>query len=467
MSISSSLYTGMSSLFCLGDKLGTIGDNLANTNTTGFRANRVSFEDILFEATQAGGVRLSPAGVKSDFSAEGSAQFSRIATNMAITGEGLFILRDPDATGAAYYTRAGEFSFNSEGYLVNPRGYVVQGYQFDAQGTELTGLGDIQFNLTTPAATLWDPNPVPEFVSDPMASTRLKLNTNVDAGSIEHSSGGLFSQWDATNAEPMSSSAYELRSSQDIYDDSGATHIIEFFFDKTSTDGTWEYLVTTPPAGPGAAADEGVLARGTLTFGNDGIIESMSMENYQGGAWAAGTPDSNGYLAFETPFSGAANIELDLGISYTAGFWQYAGQTSTQFGIGSYTRFSTADGYGEGDLNNFSVTSEGIIRANFNNGVTSDLFRVGLANSNDPSSHFKRIGYSLFQADPESAALITSDRPGRAGLGKIMGSSLETSNVDMAEQFGDLIFTQRAFQANSKSMVAADEMLKTLIALKT
>ncbi len=465
MSISSSLYTGMSSLFALGEKLGTIGDNLANINTTGFRANQVSFEDILFEATNSGSVRLSPAGIKSDFSEEGAVQSSRIATNMAITGEGLFILSDPDATGATYYSRAGEFSYNSEGYLVNPRGYIVQGYQFDAQGTEGSALTDIQLNLTMPAATLWSPTPVPRLVSSPSASTRLTLNTNVDAGSTEHSPGGLFGQWDAANAVPMSLNTYELRSAQDIYDDAGVTHTIELFFDKTSTDSTWEYLITAPPAAPGATTD-GVLARGTLTFGSDGILESMTMENYQGGAWAAGTPNSNGYLAFQTAFSGAANIELDLGINYPAGSWQPTPRASTQFGHGSYTIFSKTDGYGEGDFTNFSVTSEGVIRAGFNNGVTSDLFRVGLANSNDPASTFKRIGYSLYQADPESAALITSDKPGSAGLGKIMGSSLETSNVDMAEQFGDLIFTQRAFQANSKSMLAADEMVKTLIALK-
>ncbi len=456
MSISSSLYTGMSSLFALEEKLGTIGDNLANINTTGFRANQVSFEDILFEATNSGSVRLSPAGIKSDFSEEGAVQISRIATNMAITGEGLFILSDPDATGAAYYTRAGEFSYNSEGYLVNPRGYIVQGYQFDAQGTEGTALTDIQLNLTMPAPTIWSPTPVPRLVSLPSASTRLTLNTNIDAGSTDHPPGGLSLAWDARNAVPMGLGAYELRSAQDIYDDASVTHTIELFFAKTSAN-TWEYLITAPPAVPGATKAEGVLDQGTLTFGTDGILASMTM---------AGGTLSNEYLAFSTGFSGAANIELDLGINYTDGSWQPTPRASTQFGHGSYTIFSKTDGYGEGDFTNFSVTSEGIIRAGFNNGVNSDLFRVGLANSNDPASHFKRIGYSLYQADPDSAALITSDKPGSAGLGKIMGSSLETSNVDMAEQFGDLIFTQRAFQANSKSMIAADEMLKTLIALK-
>jgi len=455
----------MSSLFCLGDKLGTLGDNIANINTTGFKASQVSFEDILFEATNTGSVRLSPTGISSDFS-EGTIQSSHLDTNMAITGEGFFMLRNQEETAAAYYTRAGEFSFDSEGYLVNPGGYIVQGYQIDNQGTQATTLGDIQLALTTPDPTLLNPVPVPRLASYPTASTRLTLNSNLDARSTEHSAGGLFGQWDATNAEPISVDAYELQASQDIYDDQGDQHAISVFFDKTSTGNIWEYLITAPPTGLGATAAEGVLARGTITFNFDGIIEDMSLENYQGGGWVAGTPNTNGYLEFQTPFTGAGSIEFDLGTEYAAGAWQRGGQTTTQYGYSSYTIFSNTDGNGEGDLTHFAVSSDGIIKASFNNGVTSDLFRVGLANSNDPSSHFKRIGYSLYQADPQSAALITSDTPGSSGLGMIMGNSLENSNVDMAAQFGDLIFTQRAFQANAKSMVAADEMLRTLIALK-
>ncbi|NQT70758.1 MAG: flagellar hook-basal body complex protein [Desulfobacteraceae bacterium] len=464
MSISSSLYTGMSSLFCLSDKLGTIGDNIANVNATGFRAGQISFEDTLIEATNTGGVRLSPEGIKSDFSTQGSAQPSDIATNMAITGEGFFILSDPQVTGATYYTRAGEFSFDSDGYLANTRGKIVQGYQIDALGTEQTALTDIQLTLSTPAATLWDPTPVPRLVADPIASTKLTLNINADARSLEHSAGGLFGEWDATQAEPMDATAYELRSLQDIYDSAGAQHSIAIFFDKTAVDKTWEYLITSPPDVPGPPATDGILGRGAITFNSNGYIEDMTLET--GSGWAAVAPNANGYLAFQTPFVGAASIELDLGVSNTAGSWLYAGQTSTQFGYGSYTKFSDTDGYAEGDLVRFAVSTDGVINASFDNGVNRDLYRVGLANSNDPASHFKRIGYSLYQADLESAALIISDRPGLAGLGKIMGSSLETSNVDIAEQFGDLIFTQRAFQANSKSMVAADEMLKTLIGLK-
>lgn len=476
MSISSSLYTGMSSLFCLGEKVNTLGDNIANVNTTGFRANQLNFEDILFESTHSGGVKFNKNGVTSNFSSEGSMQSSPVATHMAISGDGFFILSDEEDTDSAYYTRAGEFTFDAEGYLRNPGDYIVQGYQFGGDGSEGTSLTDIQLNLIAPPATVDSPDPVPRLVSAPSASTKITLITNVDTRSEDNSPAaddwGLFSNWDATNAEPLGSSDYEHRADHFLYDDSGDRHSIAVYYDKTSQDSVWEYLVTAPPEDPQPASPkDGVLARGTITFSGNGYIEDMTLDNYQSGAWTAGTANNNGYHSFSTSFSGAGSIELDMGANEVNGIWQHASQSSTQFGLGSYTTFSNTDGYGEGDLTAFSVTTDGIIRASFDNGVTSDLYRVGLANANDPSSRLKRIGNSLFRtkADPsdEGGGIedLEDNIPGESGLGRIMGSSLESSNVDLTEQFGDLIFTQRAFQANSKSMVAADEMLQTLIAL--
>ena len=476
MSISNSLYTGMSSLFSLGEKMNTVGDNIANINTTGFKAGQVNFEDILFEATNSGGVRFNKSGVTSNFASEGSLQASPVATHMAISGDGFFILADAEDSDSTYYTRAGEFNFDAEGYMRNPGDYIVQGYQFSADGSEGTSLADIQLNLTASPATVANPDPVPRLVSTPSASTKLTLVTNVDARSEDNSPAaddwGLFGKWDATNADPLESSDYGHRADHYIYDDAGDRHSIAVYYDKTSQDGVWEYLVTAPPEDPlSANPTDGVLARGTITYSGDGYIEDMTLDNYQGGGWTSGTTNADGYHTFSTSFSGAGSIEFDMGANKVGGIWQHAGQTSTQFGFGSYTVFSNTNGYGEGDLTAFTVTTDGIIRASFDNGVTSDLYRVALASANDPSSRLKRIGNSLYRTktDPSDEggglADLESDIPGESGLGRILGSSLESSNVDLAEQFGDLIFTQRAFQANSKSMVAADEMLKTLIAL--
>ena len=467
MSISSSLYTSMSSLFCLGKKIEVIADNLANIDTTGFKASSVSFEDVLSEATRTGGVRLNPEGFTSDFSREGPTEPSNTGTNMAISGDGFFILRDKEDTSSTYYTRAGEFVFDSEGYLVNPGGHIVQGYAFDDQGTEGTTLADIQLQLTTPDPTLYDPDPAPRVLSPPGASTRLTLISNIDARTLDHSAGpgGLFDSWDATNAVPIISDNYEFRAEHQIYDSSGDRHSIEVYYDRTPQDSIWEYLITSPLETPTAPKD-GVLARGTITFDSYGYINAMTIENYQGGGWTPGTPNDNGYLTFQTSFAGAGTIELDVGVRYVDGNWLRDALTTTQFGYGSYTKSSNTDGYSAGNLIDFSVTSDGIIRARFDNGAISDLFRVGLANCTDPSSRLRRIGSTLYQADSvESGELITGT-PGSSGLGMITGNSLEKSNVDLARQFGELIFAQRALQANAKGIVAADEMVKTLIGLK-
>jgi flagellar hook protein FlgE len=324
---------------------------------------------------------------------------------------------------------------------------------------------DIQLELTTPDPTPDDPEPVARLLSPPRASTRLTSISNIDARSQDHSTSGLFNNWDATNTVPISQNDYELRAEQDIYDSSGDRHSIQVYYDKASQDNVWEYLVTSPPEGTGAATTDGVLARGSITFSSNGYITGMSLENYQGGAWTPGAFSDDGFPILRTPFGGAESIELDMGVTYVNGAWQNEGQSTTQFGYGSFTVFSDTDGYGEGDVLDFSISTDGIIRANFDNGVISDLYRVALSDFINPYG-IRRMGSSLYQADPSGSGNLITGSPGSSGLGMITGSSLERSNVDLTEQFGELIFTQRAYQANAKGIIAADEMLKTLIALK-
>lgn len=466
MSISGSLYTGKSSILCLGKKMQALGDNIANISTTGFRASKLNFDDILSEAVKTGGVRLNARGVVSDFSQDGPVEDSHEATNMAITGEGFFILSDKDDASVTYYTRAGEFCFDSNGYLTNPAGHLVQGYQFDDQGNEGTTLGEIQLELTTPAATPTNPDPQPRLVSSPSASTKITLISNVDAGSEDHAAAGLFNSWDATNQPPIALIDYEHRADHYLYDSTGDRKGMAVYFDKTAQGNVWEYLVTATPEGTATAADDGVLARGNITFDSYGYVIDMTIENYQGGAWTAGTPGSNGYLTFQTPFTGVQAVELDMGVRYAGGQWVPDTQTTTQFGYGSYTKFSNTDGYGEGDFIGFSVTTDGIIRARFDNGVISDLFRVGLANALDPSSQLRRIGSTLYKEDTNNSGGMATGRPNDSGMGSIIGNSLEQSNVELVEEFGDLIFTQKAIQANAKGIITADEIIRTAIGLK-
>jgi flagellar hook protein FlgE len=455
----------MSGLFSLGEKMGALGDNVANVNTTGFRANEINFEDVLFETTHTGGVRIGQGGTESDFSIEGNIEPSHLSTHMAITGDGFFMVRDAELSDSRYYSRAGEFNFDLDGYLVNPRGLILQGYPFDINGVEGTTLEDIQLPLTTPAPTLFDPDPEPTLIDPARASTRVSMVGNLDSNAQDNSPLGLFSQWDGTSSDPLGIDAYGLRADFEVTEDTGARQPVAVFFDKTSGTNTWEYLITSPTPGGGATSDEGVLARGILNFGSSGSLQDMTIENYNGGAWSAGGPGANGYLTFQTPFSGITDLEFDLGYQYTGSAWQPDTNATTQVAEGSITLWTDADGNDQGGLLTFDVSREGIIRASFDNGNSTDLFRVGLATFDDPVSRLQRQGYTLYLADPDGPDPVI-DHPGSSGLGMIMGYSLENSNVDMGEQFGEIILTQRAFQANSKGIVAADEMLKTLMQLK-
>ena len=257
----------------------------------------------------------------------------------------------------------------------------------------------------------------------------------------------------------------------------GMLYFIGFadFIQDGSTGSARAFMLAVPfLAGLFLERRESILALllSTLTMGGFGwafltgrIVIPGDTYSTDAGGWVAGTLSDDGFPVLRTPFEGAESIELDMGVTYVSGAWQNEGQTATQFGYGSYTTFSNADGNGEGGVLDFSISTDGIIRANFDNGVISDLYRVALSDFINPYG-IRRMGSSLYQADPSGSGNLITGSPGSSGLGMITGSSLERSNVDLTEQFGELIFTQRAYQANAKGIVAADEMLKTLVALK-
>ncbi len=465
MSISTSIYTSMSGLFTMGDWLACIGDNVANVETTAFKSGRLDFENLLSEAVSSGGVRISQSGFVSDFSTEGPLTRSDLQTHMAISGEGFFILRDAENTDKQYYTRAGEFAFDSLGFLANPDGHVVKGYAFDDQGTRQEQLSDIKIELTQPGSGSENNESVSRLFSSPKASSRFKAAVNLDSDAQDRSKSGLFSRWDGTGEVPLGQDYYELKSEQNIYDSNGDTNLVEVYYDNTSGNNTWEYLVARALDAPGTAADEGVLARGTLSFSANGSLTDMSMENYQQGAWYEAVIGDNGYYEFKTAFEGAENIEFDAGARYMDGQWHNDMQSSTQYAMSSFIKLLDSDGNGREELTGFSVNREGILRADFQNNVSSDLYQLGLADFRNTSG-LQRIGSLLYRQDPGEAESPIVDVPGSSGIGEIDGAKLEGSNVDIAKEFGDIIIAQRSFQANSRAISTSDEMLETLVRLK-
>lgn len=237
MSLSSSLFSGISGLTTLGNSMTVIGDNIANINTIGFKSSRVTFQDVLSQtvATVAGtsqvGRGTSLADITSSF-AQGSFESTESTTDLAIGGDGFFVVRDPNNEENQFYTRAGEFRFDQDGNFTNPAGYIVRGWALDSDTGDDTGsITDIVLQ---------------SFTSAPKGTDRLILMANLNAD-IASKVPSLSNAWDATAPTPIGAASYEYQSTMKAYDTLGSTHDITIYFDKKAAANTWEYIITSNP----------------------------------------------------------------------------------------------------------------------------------------------------------------------------------------------------------------------------
>jgi flagellar hook protein FlgE len=494
MSLSSSLFSGISGLSTLGNAMQIIGDNIANVNTVGFKSSRVTFQDVLSQtvATTSGSAQVgrgsSLADISSTFS-QGSFESTDSATDLAIGGEGFFVVRDPNNANNEYYTRAGEFRFDKDGNFVNPAGYIVRGWALDpTTGQDYGSMTDITMS---------------SFTSSPSETQKLTAITNLDSDATSQTTN-LETAWDATNSTPIASTAYEYQTTVKAYDSLGSTHDLTVYYDRTDTDGQWEYIVTCNPdedARAGAVVSgtptkgAGLLARGTIDFvAGSGTISGMTMERFDpnnpdnigtgtdgsaadnAATWdsvvdpdswqTAETPDANGYLAFQPEFINGSpmSVELNIGARNDGTNWVPDSLSSSQYSSASTTVFQSADGYGAGDLQSVSVDTDGVITGQYSNGQVLPLYRVALAKFQNNDGLFK-VGGNLWRETRLSGDPITGT-PGSNGTGNISANSLEQSNVDIANEFVKMITTQRGFQANSKIITVTDQMLADLINIK-
>ena len=479
MSLTSSLFSGISGLSTLGNSLQIIGDNIANVNTIGFKASEFAFQDRLSQATatQSGTSQIGRGTALSSISSsfvQGSFESTGNSTDLAIGGDGFFVVRESAGT-AKYYTRAGNFRFDKDGYLVNPEGYVVQGWALDEDGDDEGSIGDIMLS---------------SFTSSPSASEKATMITNLDADASDNSAlDTLASSWDGTATTPLGSSNYEYQTTVSVYDSLGSTHDVTIYYDPGSTANTWEYIVTCDPdedmrTGASGTIGAGMLAKGVLTFsassGTLTSVDGVTMDLFDGTDWtdvsststswdtqnAASDVSTNGYFQVNAQFiSGVdSDIDFDVGTTYDGSSWANDSLTTTQFSKASTTTYQAADGYGAGDLESMDVDVDGVMTGYYSNGELIYLNRVGLAKFIDYQGLHKEGG-NLFTETRESGEPITN-HPGTNGLGSISPNSLEQSNVDIAAEFVKMITSQRGFQANSKIITTVDAMLQETIAMK-
>jgi flagellar hook protein FlgE len=421
----SSLYTGISGLDAYSQAMSVIGNNIANVNTVGFKASRISFEDILSQSLVGAtgqfqiGRGVQVGSVQRLFS-QSTFQTTSSATDLAIDGDGFFIVsRD----GTTLYTRAGQFYLDEQGILVNHRGYALQGWMLDDQGSITSTLQDI--NLSN-------------ISSAPRATSRVVINVNLDVNEAI-----LANPFDVT--DPVNTSSYMTPIT--VYDATGNGHLVNVYFRKQDND-TWEWHALLDGAElEGGTPGNQEVAAGSLDF-TDGKLQTETLT----------TPFSVQFFGT----SGAQGIDFDFGNSIDEGGTGLDG--STEFAGGSTTKFLSQDGYTQGNLISIQIDNEGVVSGVFSNGQSRQVYQVALARFTSPWG-LTSIGGNLFAETTHSGPPIVGEA-GSSGLGQINSNSLELSNVDLATEFVEMIKTQQAFQANSRIITTTDQMLQEIVNLK-
>ena len=403
-------------------KLGVIGNNLANLNTVGFKASIVQFSDLVSQSIGGAsdnpmqiGLGVAIGQISPNFS-QGGIESTGISTNVGIQGTGLFVIGDVSQRA---YTRAGNFTFDANGVLVTPEGLEVQGY---TAVDPLTGQIDTDgqpTNIVIPPGVLRSPIPTSLF------GTVLNLDAGAAAGS-------------------------EFTSSVQLYDALGVPHVATLSFTKAGP-GEWDYEITVPgeDVAGGTAGTPEVIGTGSLGFNNLGQLTDVD------GAAAADVA-----ITSPTWANGAAATNFSWDLIDANG-----SPSITGYSAPSATASTTQNGSPTGAVSSIiSIGPQGELMASFGIGRTVTVGQLAMASFNNPQGLVK-LGSNLY-SESEASGIPSIGIAGTAGRGTLIGSSLEQSNVDIATEFTQMILAQRGYQANSKSITVADELLVDTLNLK-
>ena len=386
--------------------LNVIGNNIANANTTGFKKSRAEFSDV-YAATSLGvgsntpGAGVNTSRVAQQFS-QGTVDFTGNALDLAINGNGFFMLDD---NGSPVYSRAGSLGLDRSGYVVNSKNQKLIVYSADSNGNISGATGPMQVSAAD----------IP-----PQASSSITIGLNLDSSATV-----------PTNAfNPTDSSSYNNSTSTTIYDSLGNAHTATTYYAKTGTNAWNSYLYVDGSAVSGPDA---------LAFNTTGALTTP----------ASGTITAPTF----TPSGGGAPMSLNLDYSQ-----------ATQYGSGFGVNSIVTDGYATGHLSGLDVDSQGVIFARFTNGQSKVQGQVALANFANPQG-LQPLGDNNWGETYSSGAALKST-PGTSNLGVIQSGALEQSNVDLSQELVNMIVAQRNFQANAQTISAADQVTQAVINIR-
>ena len=418
MSLIGTLTTGVSGVLTNSRALNIIGDNISNVNTTGFKSSKAVFGD-LFSTSLAGGTLTSQVGKGAQLLGslqsfeQGAFENSTSALDLAVDGNGFFIVND--GTGN-FYTRAGQFRVNENGLVETLTGEVLQGF-------EITN-NVVGSNLTDVSLT--------GLQSAPQATTIFTLGAQLDGSAV---AGTIFNS-------PIQ-----------IFNSVGSQDIVNLQFTKIATAGNDWGVNFTSSLGVVTGAAIPPAFDATLNFDTAGQLTGLN-----GGALADVTINLDYSLA--SPPAAAQAIVWDLADNALV---PASNGDMTAFATSSSNNSVIQDGFGSGILIGVAVDFDGTVSGLFDNGQSQPLFQLGLANFLSPTG-LTRLGQNLFAESRLSGQPVIS-LPETGAFGSVLGNTLELSNVDLAEQFVQLIKTQQAFQASARIISTTDDLLTETVNL--
>lgn len=438
------MYSGVSGLRIHQTKMDVIGNNIANVNTAGFKAGRVTFNEIFSQTLQGasaaseklGGRNPMQVGLGANVSSidtlmtEGAAQRTDNPLDMKIEGDGFFVL---NSAGGYRFSRAGAFRIDNAGNLVNPEGLNVMGWSVDP-------LGNISKGKVSKMQIMKPEN----LYSEPTKTTNATISGNINKNdpNLPLGKDGVLVTFDIYDSQ-----GYRYKVNAKLHY-SGADDIYDLTIDPdhgiTDIDGTELNSVLTPPSGTAGTAK--------IKFKPDGKVDIASTGRY--GTFKIGSIDST------TDEVDAEFADIDVDFSQLTLF---DGDTTTTGKAGDKNGFGAGNKVGA--LSGFNIGPDGIIQGSYTNGESKRLGQVVVAKFQNPAG-LQKVGNNLFQVTNNSGEFDGIGTDPQSDGGALNGGVLEMSNVDLSREFTEMITTQRGFQANSRIITSSDEMLQELVNLK-
>ena len=412
-----SFSTALSALSAHTTAIDVVGNNLVNLNTNGYKASVVAFSDLVTQSlggglgeTQVGFGVARPTTIRQF--AQGALQASTGPLDVAIEGDGFLVVRDP-TLNSVLYTRGGNLQVNRDGQLVTGTGFRLQGWN------ESAGVVD-----TTQPPT--DVNVPIGALRAPLATKTLSFDLNLDAAAV---------------AQPTATS---FATSIEVFDSLGSSHVVTISFQKSATQGQWDYSMAVPDSE--LANPPFVPVTGTVSFDATGKMTDPPVEGPM--------PQ----LAVPGLLNGAADMEV------TWNLYNGLAPRLTQYSQPSAVAANAQDGFAAAQLVKVGIGNGGKVMAQYSNGQQVVVGQLSMAAIRNPESMLA-VGNNNFQLSARTA-LQAIGLPGTGGRGDIMGGAVESSTVDIAKEFTNLIVLQRGYQANAKVVTTVDELSQDTINLK-